>query len=282
MSAAADRTATPSAASHIACQSGPRATAACTRPRHAGGRGFTLVELLVVIAVIAILAQIMGLTITSARERARQTNCLNNLRQFGAALVIYRADKHRTPPWLSNLYPDYIDNKNQYLCKSDEAKGNGVHVDPPFNKAEFANAVDNDQNNTVRMSGGETKSANGDIKRCSYMYEFSEAPCPSEWSPCVNGDTDGGGISWREYKEHELNGGCGSCNPAGERPSSSRLPIVRCYHHYKYGKIRGYANKDAKAAHQITNEPIVLNAAYEGNVYVSPLWWEGTLEPGDE
>ena len=55
-------------------------------------RGFTLIELLVVIAIIAILAAILFPVFAKAREKARQTSCLNNTRQIGTALLAYAQD----------------------------------------------------------------------------------------------------------------------------------------------------------------------------------------------
>lgn len=55
-------------------------------------RGFTLIELLVVIAIIAILAAILFPVFAKAREKARQTSCLNNLRQISAAVNMYVQD----------------------------------------------------------------------------------------------------------------------------------------------------------------------------------------------
>jgi prepilin-type N-terminal cleavage/methylation domain-containing protein/prepilin-type processing-associated H-X9-DG protein len=65
------------------------------RRRHA----FTLIELLVVIAIIAILAAILFPVFAQAREKARQTTCLSNMRQVGLGLQMYTQDYDETLPW---------------------------------------------------------------------------------------------------------------------------------------------------------------------------------------
>jgi prepilin-type N-terminal cleavage/methylation domain-containing protein/prepilin-type processing-associated H-X9-DG protein len=54
--------------------------------------GFTLIELLVVIAIIATLAAILFPVFAQAREKARQTSCLSNMKQLGLAFEMYKQD----------------------------------------------------------------------------------------------------------------------------------------------------------------------------------------------
>ena len=55
-------------------------------------KGFTLIELLVVIAIIAILAAILFPVFAKAREKARQTSCLSNVKQIALGMLMYAQD----------------------------------------------------------------------------------------------------------------------------------------------------------------------------------------------
>lgn len=101
---------------------------------------FTLIELLVVVAIISILAAILFPVFARARENARRTSCLNNLKQIGLGLMQYTQDyDERLPPqrwyagttlsytqtgddpyrwyWFDMVYP-YVKSKQVFLCPS--------------------------------------------------------------------------------------------------------------------------------------------------------------------
>lgn len=73
-------------------------------PTRSSSRGFTLIELLVVIAIIAILAAILFPVFAQAREKARQTTCLSNMKQIGTANLMYMQDADDTAyPYRHNV-----------------------------------------------------------------------------------------------------------------------------------------------------------------------------------
>lgn len=99
-------------------------------------RGFTLIELLVVIAIIAILAAILFPVFARAREAARASTCVSNLKQIGLAAKMYQQDYDETTPFYVNgsnfsfdpanihdtywgwFYQPYIKNAGIWNCPS--------------------------------------------------------------------------------------------------------------------------------------------------------------------
>ena len=81
---------------------------------------FTLIELLVVIAIIAIIAAILFPVFARAREKARQTFCLSNVKQIGEAVMMYIQDYDET-------FPFVLDASGNCIFDVTNAGDNGKH-----------------------------------------------------------------------------------------------------------------------------------------------------------
>ena len=261
-------------------------------------KGFTLMELVAVITIIGILAMMVTPMVNSARKNARQADCRSNLHQFGAAFTIYRADHNGlNPPWMSALYPRYIDNRDIYVCKSDLTRGRGDAIPDEVDKLAgiekskyYANPLEDNEG----RRGGRHPTQNDDIRVCSYFFEFSDAPVPSGWGKPEMDVDENGTVAWWEFKEYQRRIGDennGGGDPADPRPySDSRMPIIRCWHHYAEARVSGHKYgmctydkvKKRLSGRIFNNLPMTLNVAYAGNVFVCGDWWEGRLEPGEK
>jgi prepilin-type N-terminal cleavage/methylation domain-containing protein/prepilin-type processing-associated H-X9-DG protein len=112
-------------------------------------KGFTLIELLVVVAILALLAAILFPVFSRARENARRTNCISNMKQIGLGVLQYTQDYDEYYPaanfyvgadhlagylpntWRHAVYP-YVKSKQIYACPSSGTKAENLWQ-PNFN-----------------------------------------------------------------------------------------------------------------------------------------------------
>lgn len=126
-------------------------------------RGFTLIEVLVVVAVIAILAAILFPVFARAREAARTSTCRSNLHQIGLALGMYARDYDgKLPPRSNDLKPlalPYVNGESVFRCPSDG------HVSRSSSSA----AWNSNQQVLPAVNPGLAKLPPGPLA-CSYQY----------------------------------------------------------------------------------------------------------------
>lgn len=88
-------------------------------------KGFTLIEMLIVTAIISVLAAVILPVIATAREHGRISSCSNNLHQISLAIAAYAQDNdQQTPLRVQNLWDAHLITDKQILICPDDTTGN--------------------------------------------------------------------------------------------------------------------------------------------------------------
>lgn len=132
-------------------------------------KGFTLIELLVVIAIIGILAGILLPVLSRARESARRTQCMSNIKQIGMGLIMYANENSETFP-----------SDTAYSGASPAMRGLNLLFDTYVSDNKFFNCP-SDTTVTDATNAGMSPSTSGGTEaftstQCSYGYDRSHTP----------------------------------------------------------------------------------------------------------
>lgn len=214
---------------------------------------FTLVELLVVLAVIVILASVLVPTIGIVRRQAKDVVCQNNLSQIGQGILAYKQDNgNALPGTIQSLYkpassPLTGTPAKLYLCPFDKNKGAAPGMgrpSPPTNWGDLTYLHEIDM---------------------SYCFEASEKTLDDSSYNWFFGTSGGNttGKTWFEGKVYQLNHGTGRQPPTGKPYSITEMPILRCYHH------ADWTNEQWN-----TSLKKVLNLTWDLRIYWSIPTWE--------
>lgn len=235
-------------------------------------RAFTLVEMLVVVAIIAVLAGILIPTISMVRRMASMMKCGSQLQQIGGAIEVY---KHEN----DDRFPARLIWRDNDPLAGNPITSDLFHSGGPLNglKKILLCPLDGQLGKNTKMGRHRDWKDLSSVHTpdSSYLYEISSVPLDQgdinfffkdrSSKPPV-GDPEatwvGGKYNQLRFGNKKDDGTYGAAFPG------SKMPIIRCYWHYQW-KNNATDVKTRK----------VKNVAWELNVFDSTPYWEHDVNP---
>ena len=243
-------------------------------------RGFTLLELLVVVSIIAVLAGLVLPVVSLVRRLANDVKCGSNLQQIAAGIEVYKGDNDDSFPerllWDPAAWPyaaspitsDLFRSNGPLraltkilLCPLDAQRGKDTRMGRHRNWADLSAIYTPGSSYVYEVSSVYLTS--NDI---SYFFRDRPDATPPESMPPANSSES----TWASGKHNQLrfgnrkddNSGYGAAFP------ESLFPIIRCYWHYKWTGM----SSDEKTKK-------VKNVSWALNVFNTSPYWETDINP---
>jgi prepilin-type N-terminal cleavage/methylation domain-containing protein/prepilin-type processing-associated H-X9-DG protein len=208
-------------------------------------KGFTLIELLVVIAIIGILAGILLPVLSRARESARKTQCMSNVKQIGMGLIMYANENNESFPSdttgamasLNLLYDTYISDSRVFNCPSDTTVTTATNAGI-----------------SVYVSGGSAEEFTS--AQCSYGYDSSHTQA-DDADVALAADRPSTGSGTTNLDQNSPNHG-GTYSSSGDDTAGRGQNVV-----YVDGHVEFVISEDAGwyASDGTTRDNIYLNSS---------------------
>ena len=254
---------------------------------------FTLIELLIVVAIIAVLAGLLMPALSMVRAQANEVKCESNMRNIAMAVELYRQNADQNFPdsfeelvTLQNLPPKVL------LCPVDGTRG----TDPNMGRATgygwqdyaylYYAAIGSSSYFSVQPYAGQQTNptsydfeANGrdDENFCpGDQISFFYHNLPAAQIPVA------GTVSWADCKLNEqANGNWDPLTNSYHLPfPTATVPILRCYHHWDWTKAAKLLN--ASGNNSATAYPAqVVNINLDFGAMKTIPWWEVGYNPSN-
>lgn len=251
-------------------------------------RAFTLTELLIVVAIIAILAGLLMPALTLIKTQANTVKCSSNMRQIAMAIEVYRQNADNTFVGNFNqLVTQYALPPKVLLCPLDPTHG----TDPNMGRAPANDNTHWGDYTRLYFNQIGTLANPAQPGPTSYDYECSgwlANPYNISANPLVlSGDVsffyadlpttqqpDPATVSWADCKQHEQAlGNCDANGVLGQPFPPSAVPILRCYHHWDW-PTEAIKDGDGNAYPSKVN-----NISLEFNQMWTTPYWETQYNP---